>query len=84
MAYNKIQLLQHPCPFYSLDLAPKDYFLFQKVKEELAGVSLTPEYLKKIWKKEVGVDEFVVAFRRYLDGCNKANKSTRYVKKSSA
>jgi hypothetical protein len=36
MAANKVQLLQHP--HYLLDLDPADYFLFQRLKKELAGI----------------------------------------------
>jgi hypothetical protein len=44
------------------------------VKEELAGIRLTPETLKKTWDgvtRSIGVDEFAAAFRRWLDRCNK-------------
>jgi hypothetical protein len=48
-----------------LYLAPADYFLFLTVKEELAGIVLTPENTKKIWKGVIrnGIDDFVLAFR---------------------
>ena len=42
---HAIQLLDQPP--YSPDLAPADFFLFKKVKEELAGLTLTQQSLKK-------------------------------------
>jgi hypothetical protein len=65
MAANKIQLLQQP--FYWLDLAHVGYFLFLKMKEELAGIVLTLESLMKIWDgvhQNIGIDAFAVAFRQ--------------------
>jgi hypothetical protein len=62
---NKIQLLQH-LP-YSLDVAPKDYFFFWRVKEVLADTVLTPESFKKIWEwvvRTIGIDKCVIACRR--------------------
>ncbi len=71
LAANQIQVLEP----YSPDLAPADYFLFRRVKEELAGLRLAPESLKNTWEGVVrrikGVDEFAAAFRRWLDRCNK-------------
>jgi histone-lysine N-methyltransferase SETMAR len=46
-AAKEIQLLPHPS--YSPDLAPADFFLFRKVKEQLAGLHLTQESLKSAW-----------------------------------
>jgi hypothetical protein len=71
MAANSIQLLQHPP--YSSDLAPAD-FLFRRVKEELAGIWLTAETIKKTWEsvvQNIAVEEFAIAFRQWLDRCNK-------------
>ncbi len=45
LAVRRVQLLQH-LP-YSRDLAPADFFLFPKVKKELAGLTLTRETFKK-------------------------------------
>jgi hypothetical protein len=53
-----------------LDLAPVDYFLFRRVKEELAGIRLTLESLKKSLEgvtRTISVDEFAKAFKRRLD-----------------
>ncbi len=46
LAARAIQVLQHPPPPYLPDLAPADFFLFRKVKEELANLHLTQESLK--------------------------------------
>jgi histone-lysine N-methyltransferase SETMAR len=82
---NNIQLLQHPP--YSPELTPADFFLFRRVKEELAGVRLSPETIKKAWEgvmRGIAMEEFAVAFRRWLDHCS--NKCIRinggYVEKS--
>jgi hypothetical protein len=76
--------LEHPP--YSPDLAPADFFLFRRVKEELAGKRLTPETLKKTWDgvtRSIGVDEFAAAFRRWLDRCNKCIRlNGGYIEKS--
>jgi hypothetical protein len=72
IAANNVQVLKHPP--YSPDLAPADYFLFRRVKEELAGIQLTPETLKKTWygvTRSIGIDKFAAAFRRWLDRYNK-------------
>ncbi len=83
LAANNIQLLQHPP--HSLDLAPAD-FLFRRVKEELAGVRLTPKTSKKAWEgvvRSFAVEEFPVAFSWWLDHCNKCIQiNCRYVEKS--
>jgi histone-lysine N-methyltransferase SETMAR len=84
IAANNVQVLEHPP--YSPDLAPADFFLFRRVKEELAGKRLTPETLKKTWDgvtRSIGVDEFAAAFRRWLDRCNKCIRlNGGYVEKS--
>jgi hypothetical protein len=44
LAKKRIKLLSHPPPPpYSSDLAPADYFLFPKLKKELAGITMTQE-----------------------------------------
>jgi histone-lysine N-methyltransferase SETMAR len=66
LAAKGIQLLPHPPPPYSPDLAPADFFLFQKVKEELAGLHLSQESLKSAWEgvtRTIGEHEFATAFR---------------------
>jgi hypothetical protein len=65
MAANKIQLLQQP--LYLLDLASTNYFLLWRVKEELVGVALTGESLKKTWEGvqwNTGIHEIAISFRQ--------------------
>jgi hypothetical protein len=45
LAKKRIKLLSHPP--YSPDLTPADYFLFPKLKKELAGITMTQEEFKK-------------------------------------
>ncbi len=84
IAANNVQVLEHPP--YLPDLAPADFFLFRRVKEELAGIRLTPETLKKTWDgvtRSIGLDEFAAAFRCWLDRCNKCIRlNGGYVEKS--
>ena len=46
---HNVQVIPHPP--YSPDLAPADFFLFPKVKELLAGQSLTVETVKLAWNR---------------------------------
>jgi hypothetical protein len=49
------------------------------VKEELAGVRLTPESLKKSWEgvlRTIGADEFAAAFRRWWTAATSVSGST--------
>ena len=65
LAARAIRVLPHPP--YSPDLAPADFFLFRKVKEELAGLTLTQDSLKSAWEgvvRNIAENEFAVAFRR--------------------
>jgi hypothetical protein len=48
MAARQFKVIEH-LP-YSPDLAPADFFLFPKVKRELAGLTLTKETFKKEWE----------------------------------
>jgi histone-lysine N-methyltransferase SETMAR len=48
LAKKLIKLLSH-LP-YSPDLNPVDYFLFPKLKKELAGFIMTQEEFKKEWE----------------------------------
>jgi hypothetical protein len=45
---KRIKLLSRPP--YSSDLSPADYFLFPKLKKELAGLTMTQEKFKKEWE----------------------------------
>ena len=60
---KRIKLLSHPP--YSFDLAPADYFLFPKLKKELAGITMTQEKFKKEWEGVlwgISREEFAKAF----------------------
>ena len=62
---KRIKLLSHPP--YSSDLTPADYFLFPKLKKELAGITMTKKKFKKEWEgvlKRISREEFVKAFVR--------------------
>jgi hypothetical protein len=56
------------------------------VKEELAGIQLSLETIKKAWEgvvRGIAVETFAVAFRRWLDRCNKCIRvNMGYVEKS--
>jgi hypothetical protein len=72
LAKKNIKLLSHPP--YSPDLAPADYFLFPKLKKELAGNTMTQEEFKKEWEgvlRRVSKDEFAKAFVRWFERCKK-------------
>ena len=71
-AARDIQLLEH-AP-YSPDLAPADFFLFPKVKEQLSGLTLTQDSLKTTWEgvtRSIHREEFAAAFRRWYERCQK-------------
>jgi hypothetical protein len=60
------------------DLAPADFFLFRNVKEELAGLHLTPEILKSTWEgvvRTIAKDEFAVLFRHWFECCESVSAS---------
>jgi histone-lysine N-methyltransferase SETMAR len=48
LAAKGIKTLRHPP--YSPDLAPADFFLFPRVKSELAGLSMNQETFQKSWE----------------------------------
>ena len=69
---NNIQLLDHPP--YSPDLAPADFFLFPKLKKELAGIIMTQEKFKNKWEgvlRTLSKDDFATAFKKWTDRCKK-------------
>ena len=71
-AARDIQLLEH-AP-YSPDLAPADFFLFPKVKEQQSGLTLTQDSLKTTWEgvtRSIDREEFAAAFRRWYERCEK-------------
>jgi [histone H3]-lysine36 N-dimethyltransferase SETMAR len=78
------KVLEHPP--YSPDLAPADFFLFRRVKEELSGLTLSQESLKKTWEgviRTIADEEFAVAFRRWYERCQKCIRiGGGYVEKS--
>jgi histone-lysine N-methyltransferase SETMAR len=84
LAKKEIKLLSHPP--YSPDLAPADFFLFPKLKKELAGHIMTQEEFKKEWKGVlwgVSKDNFAKAFVRWYERCEKCIRiDGSYVKKS--
>jgi hypothetical protein len=70
LAKKRIKLLSHPP--YSPDLTPADYFLFPKLKKELAGFTMTQEEFKKEWEgvlRRVSREEFAKAFVRWYERC---------------
>ena len=73
-------------PPYSPVLAPSDYFLFPKLKRELAGIIMTQEEFKKKWEgvlRMLSRDDFARAFRRWLEHCEKCIRiNGGYVEKS--
>jgi hypothetical protein len=81
---KNIKLLSHPP--YSPDLAPADYFLFPKLKKELAGITMTHEEFKKEWEgvlRRVSMEEFAKAFVRWFERCEKCiHIDGNYVEKS--
>ena len=55
---------------YSPDFAPVDFFLFTKPKQQLAGLSLTRESLKKTWggvSKTITAEDVAAAFCRWFE-----------------
>jgi [histone H3]-lysine36 N-dimethyltransferase SETMAR len=64
---HNIQVLPHPP--YSPDLAPADFFLFPKVKEHLADITLTQDTLRSTWERAIRTitaEGFAAAYRRWL------------------
>ncbi len=62
LAKKRIKLLSHPP--YSPDLTPAVYFLFPKLKKELAGFTISQEEFKKEWEgvlRRVSRKEFAKA-----------------------
>jgi histone-lysine N-methyltransferase SETMAR len=83
LAANAVQMLQHPP--YSPDLAPADFFLFKRVKEELAGLSLSQHTIKNIWEgvvRSISAEECAAAFRGWYKRCRKCiDIGGKYVEK---
>ena len=81
---NAIQRLEHPP--YSPDLAPADFFLFPRVKEALAGHTLTADSLKTAWDgvtATITKEAFTAAFEKWYERCLKCIElKGNYVEKS--
>jgi len=81
---NGLQLLEHP--HYSPDLALADFFLFRRVKEELAGLSLDQQSLKNTWEgvtRSITAEVFATAFLRWYEHCKKCVRiGSGFVEKS--
>jgi histone-lysine N-methyltransferase SETMAR len=77
-------MIEHPP--YSPDLTPADFFLFLKVKKELAGLTLTRESFKKDWEGAVmtlSAADFAKAFQQWFRRCEKCVAiGGRYVEKT--
>ena len=84
IAVHGIQMIQHPP--YLLDLAPADFFLFPKVKEQLAGITLTQQSFGPTWEwvlKSITAAEFATAFLRWSEQNEKCVRiAGNYVEKS--
>jgi histone-lysine N-methyltransferase SETMAR len=72
LAAKRVKSVPHPP--YSPDLAPADFFLFPKVKAELAGQMLMQETFKNSWEgvvRSIAKEDFATAFRRWKERCKK-------------
>jgi hypothetical protein len=55
----------------SPDLAPVDYFLFRRLKEELAGIRFTLESRRPKWViGHIAVEKLAIEFMQQFDRCN--------------
>jgi len=67
-------------------LAAVDFFLFLKLKKELAEVTMTPEEFKKEWcrlLRSTAKEKFCKAVAKWLEGCQKCVRiGSMYVEKS--
>jgi hypothetical protein len=55
-----------------LDLALADFFLFPRVKTELAGLSMNQETFQRSWEGvflTILKEDFAAAFRRWMERC---------------
>jgi hypothetical protein len=72
LAARRVKMIEHPPN--SQDLAPADFFLFPKVKKELAGLTLMRESFKKDWEgalRTLLAADFAEAFRQWFRRCEK-------------
>jgi len=83
-AANALQLLEQPP--YLPDLALADFFLFRRVKEELAGLSSDQNCLKSAWEgvtRSIAAQAFATAFQQWYERCKKCFRiGGGYTKKS--
>jgi histone-lysine N-methyltransferase SETMAR len=78
LAKKRIKLLSHPP--YSFNLAPADYFLFPKLKKELASITMIQEEFKKEWEgvlRGISREEFTKAFLCWYERCEKCIRIDR-------
>lgn len=64
---KKVNVLEHPP--YSPDLAPADYFLFPKMKGDLAGLTMTRETFKPELERvlrSISEEAFTTAFQKWI------------------
>ena len=84
LAARSIKTIAHPP--YSPDLAPADFFLFPKVKNDLAGQTLTQGAFRSSWEgavKNLSKDDFADAFEKWIGRCKKCIRlDGGYVEKS--
>jgi len=67
-----IQVVEHPP--YSPDLSPTDFIYFPKIKENLAGLHLTPDTFRSTWERvsrTIAKYNFAAAFWGWLETCQK-------------
>ena len=84
LAARGIQMLEQPP--YLHNLAPADFFLFPKLKKELAGHHMSKDNFKTIWEgvsRTVAAEDFATAFRQWYERCQKCvDIEGGYVEKS--
>ncbi len=84
LAARRVKMIEHPP--YLPDLAPTNFFLFLKVKKELAGLTLTRESFKKDWEgavRTLSAADFAEVFRQWFRRCKKCvNIGGGYVEKT--
>ena len=72
IAAHGVKMIAHPP--YSPDLAPADFFLFPRVKEQLAGITMTQETFRPGWERvlrTISAAEFATAFLRWYERSEK-------------
>ena len=83
-AANAIPLLEYP--HYSPDLTPVDFFLLQKVKKALAGITIAADGIKNAWNgvtRTIAKEAYAAAFQRWFERSQKCVRiGGGYVEKS--